>query len=279
MRPMLIALLAAFAVGRAYAAPLDMETIMADPDWIGPPVEKPYFSVDGNSIYYLLKHDGNKVRDLWRVPVQGGAPVMLDAAAQAQADGDPVFDKARAHAAFIRHGDVFWRDLGTGRTVQVTRSDEGEISPRFMTDGRLQYRGGDDWYIYDPRSGVSAKAATLKLGDDPDQRKDDSLTDEQLKIFSTLRGIRADKDAQHAQDRALDAADPTRAGRPFYLGKSVAIVDSTLSPDGRWMLVVTKPKGHDDGTAPKITHYVTESGYPEPEDARTYVGRNDGAPQ
>lgn len=279
MRPMLIALLAAFAVGRAYAAPLDMETIMADPDWIGPPVEKPYFSADGNSIYYLLKHDGNKVRDLWRVPVQGGVPVMLDAEAQAQADGDPVFDKAHAHAAFVRHGDIFWRDLGTGRTVQVTRSDEGEISPRFMADGRLQYRGGDDWYIYDARSGISAKAATLKLGDDPDQHKDDSLTDEQLKIFSTLRGIRADKDAQHAQDRALDAADPTRAGRPFYLGKSVAIVDTTLSPDGRWMLVVTKPKGHDDGKAPKITHYVTESGYPEPEDARTYVGRNDGAPQ
>ena len=33
------------------------------------------------------------------------------------------------------------------------------------------------------------------------------------------------------------------------------------------------------GKAPQISHYVTDSGYMEPEDARTYVGRADPAPQ
>jgi hypothetical protein len=45
------------------------------------------------------------------------------------------------------------------------------------------------------------------------------------------------------------------------------------------MLVVTAPKDHDDGKAPQVNHYVTDSGYTEPKEARTYVGHNDPAPQ
>ena len=46
---------------------------MADPDWIGPPVEPPYWSVDGRSLYYSLKRNGSAVRDLHRVDLAGGA--------------------------------------------------------------------------------------------------------------------------------------------------------------------------------------------------------------
>ncbi|HUB91665.1 MAG TPA: hypothetical protein VMA74_18240, partial [Dyella sp.] len=42
------------------AAPrLDLETIMANPDWMGQAVENPYWSVDGRSLYYRLKRDGS----------------------------------------------------------------------------------------------------------------------------------------------------------------------------------------------------------------------------
>ncbi len=58
------------APAAAPAAPLDMETIMANPDWIGPPVEDAYWGVDGSQVYYSLKRDGSPVRDLWRVPAR-----------------------------------------------------------------------------------------------------------------------------------------------------------------------------------------------------------------
>ena len=45
------------------------------------------------------------------------------------------------------------------------------------------------------------------------------------------------------------------------------------------MMVVTQPKDHDAGKQPVVNHYVTDSGYIEPEKARTYVGHNDPAPQ
>ena len=45
------------------------------------------------------------------------------------------------------------------------------------------------------------------------------------------------------------------------------------------MLVVTEPKDATDGEAPKVIHYVTDSGYTEVQDARSYVGRKDPTPQ
>jgi dipeptidyl aminopeptidase/acylaminoacyl peptidase len=286
MRRWLVAGLAAFAALPAAvsplwaAAPLDLQTIMADPDWIGQAVESPYWSVDGRALYYALKRDGSPVRDLYRVDPASGRSVRLDPVAVAQADGPAVFDRAHRHAAFIRHGDVFLVDLAGGRQQQVTRSSEEESSPQFSADGRmLQFRQGLDWYVYDLAGGVTAPAALLKFDDDPQAKKPDALGQQQLDLFKTLREIKADKEARRADDDALAAADPSRAPKPFWLGKASKPVDTELSPDGRWMLVVTAPKDASDGKAPLVIHYVTDSGYTEAKDARSYVGRKDPAPQ
>ena len=283
MRVLVAALLTALAAAPAAAAPppLDMETIMADPDWIGPAVEDPFWSVDGTQVYYSLKHDGSPVRDLWRVSAQGGTPQPLDPRATANADGPKlVFDRDHRHAAFIRHDDVFLRDLGNGSTVQVTHTEAKETTPRFSADGRLlTFRAGNDWFAYAVAGGPVAQVAKLETKDDPDARTSDGLKDDQQALFSTLRGLHADKDAVKENSDALAAADPGRAASPFFLGKNIDIVDTSLSPDGRWMLVVTQAKDADAGKIADLTHYVTDSGYAESEATRAYVGRNDPAPQ
>ena len=275
-----LAVLPAAAQTAAGAQALDLETIMANPDWVGHAVENPYWSVDGRSLYYSLKRDGSQVHDLYRVDPAGGTSVKLDPAAMAQAEGPAVYDRAHQHAAYILHGDVFLTDLASGRRVQVTRSAQPESAPQFSADGRsLQYREGNSWYVYDLASGVTAPAAVLKFTDDPQAKTPDTLEQQQLELFKELRDNKRDKDAEHAEQQALAAADPSRAPQPFYLGDKSQLMDTELSPDGRWMLVVTQPAHHDDGKAPYVIHYVTDSGYTETEDARTYVGRNDPAPQ
>ncbi|QDE41402.1 S9 family peptidase [Luteibacter pinisoli] len=278
---LLTALAAAPALALAAPPPLDMETIMADPDWIGQAVEEPYWSVDGSQVYYSLKRDGSPVRDLYRVPAAGGAAVKLDPAAAATADGTKqVFDREHRHAAFVRHGDIFLRDLGSGTTVQVTRSATAETSPHLSADGRLlTWRAGNDWFAYNTVGGPAWQAAVVEAKDDPKKDKTSDLQDQQQALFTTLRGIKSDEKAMKADADALAAADPGRAPEAFYLGKDVAIVDTSLSPDGRYLLVVTKAKDADDGKVADLTHYVTDSGYAEPEATRPYVGRNDPAPQ
>ncbi|ULU26201.1 S9 family peptidase [Dyella terrae] len=287
MRRMLFAGLAAFAAFPAAAlsppssgGQLDLETIMANPDWIGAAVEQPYWSVDGRSLYYSLKRDGSKVRDLYRVDPANGQSVKLDPTAMAQAEGPAIYDRTHRHAAYVIHGDIFMVDLSSGRRVQVTRSSEAESSPRFSSDGRsLQYRQGNNWFVYDLAAGVSAPAAVLRFTDDPQEKKPDQLKDMQLELFKSLRENKSDKDAARTNDDALIAADPSRAPKPIYLGESGEPADTELSPDGRWMVVVTKPKGAKEGKRPEVTHYVTESGYAEQQETRVYVGNNDPAPQ
>src|SRR5438094_197348 len=87
-------LVVAFAT-MATGAPLTLERIMADPDWIGPPVEQPFWSLDGRAVYYDLKRAGSPVRDLYRSPAGGGASHAVSARELATLDAaGPVLDRS-----------------------------------------------------------------------------------------------------------------------------------------------------------------------------------------
>ena len=260
--------------------PLTLEQVMADPDWIGAPVEDAWWAWDGQRVQYRLKRDDATIRDTWQQSIDGSAAaVRIDGAGRADLDAaNPVYDNAHARMAFIRNGDVFVRDLRSGALSQLTRSNEEESLPQWSSDGGLAWRVENTWYRWDARNGTR-QAAVVRAEKDPDAKPEpDELREHQLRVLDTLRDDKARRDAEHAQDQAWRTADPTRAPAPVYLGDDVAIADSALSPDGRWLLVVTTAKGAAAGDASKMPRYVTESGYVEIDEARTLVGRNPPLP-
>jgi hypothetical protein len=269
MRRLLLAGLAALTVLPAAAVtppasgPLDLETIMANPDWMGQAVEMPYWSVDGRSIYYSLKRDGSPVQDLYRVDPASGkhqARSRRDGAGRRPGGVRPHTSARRV----VLHGDVFVVDLASGRRVQVTRTPQEKSSPQFSADGRaLQYPRRQRLVQLRPRQRRHVarwRTEIRRRSAGQEARRAGRST---ARLFKTLREIKADKHALKDEDKALDAADPGRAPRRSGLATRPA-VDTELSPDGRWLLVVTQPKDHDDGKAPVVNHYVTESGYTEP---------------
>ena len=268
------------SVSAQAAEPLTLAQTMADPDWIGPPVEDAWWRWDGKAAQYTLKRNGATIRDTWQVALDGGMPAMLEGSARADLDAaNALLDAAGTRSAFVRNGDVFVRDLRSGALTQLTRGNETESRLLWSRDGALVWRSGDAaWYRWDGRSVV--QAAQAKAEDAPGKApKADDLRDRQLRLIETLKNDRARRDAAREQDEAWRKADPTRAAAPIHLGKNVEIVDSALSPDGRWLLVATTEKGADKGQDGKMPKYVTESGYEEFEDVRTRVGRNDPLPQ
>ena len=262
-------------------APLTPERIMADPDWIGPPVRGAYWSADGRSVYYSLKRSGSPLVDLHRIDLADGADRVVDGKAMAAADAAPVFDPPRKHAAFVRNGDLFLRTLPGGRLTQITRGTDAVSAPLFSADGaRLVFRIAKDWFVYDLASGLHYPAAIVKAEKDPDAPPAaGDLHDFQLRTFATLQRLDDEKQQQLHETARLRGADPTRAPAPFYLGDDLKIQDTELSPNGRWMLVVTVPKSAEKGRIGKLTRYVTDSGYEELEDERVRVGHNPPAPQ
>ncbi len=263
------------------SAPLTIEQVMADPDWIGPPVERAWWSWDGRHVQYELKRPGSLVRDTYTQAIGGGS------AAERVGDADrggldapnPQIHARGQRMVFVRNGDVFLRDLRSGALTQLTRSNDTEAQARFASDGGVIWRNGNDWYRWSPQTGVS-QAAVLRAEKDPAAApKPDALREQQLRTLDTLSRDRALRDAARQQDAAWRKADGSRAPAPIYLGAEVTIADSAMSPDGRWLVVVTQAKGADEGQEGKMPMYVTESGYEEFQSVRTRVGRNEPVPQ
>src|SRR6478752_8372348 len=122
--PLSLLLLPLFAAAQP-AAPLTLDQVMADPDWIGPGVEGAWWAWDGRHVQYTLKRSGATIRDTWQQRSDGqDAAARVDGAERATLDAaHPAYDTAHKRMAFVRNGDVFVRDLASGALTQLTRTD------------------------------------------------------------------------------------------------------------------------------------------------------------
>lgn len=149
--PLAFALLATICSARA-AEPITLTQAMADPDWIGPPVEQAWWRWDGKAAQYTLKRSGASIRDTWQVGIDGGAPARIEGAARADLDdAGVVVDAGGMRSAFVRNGDVFVRDLRSGALVQLTRGGANASRLQWSRDGALSWRSGNDWQRWDGR--------------------------------------------------------------------------------------------------------------------------------
>lgn len=243
---------------------------MANPDWIGNPVESAWWGWDSRQIYYKQKRSGSAVRDTWQVE---GAK-RVDEKQLANLDSaDPVYNRDRSRAILLRNGDLFERDLKTGALTQIVKGTTPASDPQYGADGNhVQFRVGSDWFSWSRAERLVSPVVLLRTAKDPDAAPDaDYRRDMQLRLMSTLARVKQEKDETREQRNADRAADATRAPLPVYLGDKVTIETSSLSPDGRYLLVVTAAKDGDKRRIGKMPRYVTESGYEETDDERKRV--------
>ncbi|MBX3724819.1 MAG: prolyl oligopeptidase family serine peptidase [Xanthomonadales bacterium] len=273
---LLLAALMALIPALARAALPDLEQIMEHPDWIGPPVEDAWWSLDGREALYRIKRAGSPLRDTRAINLRGERDAAVGDDRLAVLDGAaPVFDRDRRRALFLRNGDLFIRDLRSGRLTQLSRGVDGLAEPRFMADGRVLVRAGERWLIMDAATGMARPLIDLRMEDEPDSAgKDELLRQVQLRLFDTLARQRADRAAERSEDLRQRGVDSSRAPAPWFLGKGRRLVASEPSPNGRWLLIVTAAESAEAGERGKMPLYVTESGYTEIEEVRTRVGRN-----
>jgi dipeptidyl aminopeptidase/acylaminoacyl peptidase len=264
------------------AAPsvVTLEKIMSDPDWIGTPPENPYWADDSRAVYFERKRTGEEVNDLYRLELdasQGSEPVRVADEERGQVDvasGDVSED--RAWKVYSRQGDLYLKDLRTGALRQLTRTADPETDPRFLAgDTRISFSRDGSLYIYELPTSLISQPAELRLEKDPEEaekKEKTLLEEEQLELFEVLRKRKRDREAQREAEQAEQKADPTRPPLPWYLGEEIDIVQSSLSPNGDWMIIVTQPKEIDQGKISPMADFVTESGYVETREVRPKVG-------
>ena len=278
----LISLALLFAAAPLAAqTPITLDQAMAHPDWIGTPVESAWWSGDSQQVFFRQKLNDSPVRGVYAYDRRNGSTVRVEGngwSAMDEAAQD--IDKSRQRLLFIRQGDVFLRNLANNGLTQITKSPEAETGAQFSADGnRVFFRRGNDWYAWQ-NSGLIEPVLLLKADTDPNKiTAPSAATAHELRLIATLARQKAERDALKADAEARKAADASTAIAATYLGKTVDISSSSLSPDGRYALVITTEKGANEGQTGKMPKYVTESGFEEFEETRTRVGRNMPLPQ
>ena len=280
MRLSALPFLAAAAIALpAAATPISLDQAMANPDWIGTPAEAAWWSWDSKHVFYKQKRAGSPLRDTFEAVA--GKPRLVGDAELANLDGDKVvYNRERTRSVLLRNGDLFERDLKSGALTQITRGSNGLAAPQYSADGRsVQFRVAHEWLSWSRADRLISPVALVRAAKDPAAAPDDdAMRSAQLRLIMTLKRQKDDRDAGRERAEQERRADATRAPSPIYLGDKVVIDGSALSPDGRWLLLVTAPKITENGRIGKLPRYVTESGYEEFDDQRTRVGRNMPAP-
>lgn len=260
-------------IAGAAPTPITLEQAMANPDWIGNPVEAAWWGWDSRQIYYKQKRSGSPVRDTYTIDASGKAQTVAASALANLDSATPVYNRDHTRAIVLRNGDVFERDLKTGALTQIVRGSSPAAAAQYSADGNhVQFRIGQDWFSWSRSERLTTPLALLRAAKDPDAAPEaDFRRDLQLRLSSTLSRLKEERDALRDQRNAERSADATRAPLPVYLGEKVVIDASALSPDGRYLLVITSAKDGDKRRVGKLPKYVTESGYEETDDERKRV--------
>jgi dipeptidyl aminopeptidase/acylaminoacyl peptidase len=271
-------LLAALPLG-APAAELTLEQIMADADWLGNAPEDAFWGADNRTAYFEQKRQGSRLTDLYSVDTADGAIAQVaESNWSSLMRRSAVYSEAGDLHAWVYAGDIYMSD-GEG-IRQVTRTTAPESNPAFMTDGRrITFQRDQQYFVFDPETGLVEQVTNIRFEKDPGAEKDfDVLQAHQRRLYEQLRKAERDKDEARERERSLFALDDALPAAPVYLGDDLAFEGHSLSPGGRWLLVVTSKKSFDEGKAGTMPNYVTLSGHVETRELRQRVGRNGPAP-
>ncbi|MHC5064996.1 MAG: S9 family peptidase [Planctomycetota bacterium] len=265
---------------------ITLERIMADPDWYARSPGSPYWADDSKSFYWSQKRLGSGLRDLVQSDLAGRELRRVSDAERPAVDvpgGNYSEDGSRK--VYTRNGDLFVKELSgstAGRVMQLTRTSSSESQAIFLAgDRRIAFRRDGQWFMRDLDSGLEAQLAELKTGEDPDAEDDedkDSYLERQNRRLSKFLQERKERSEEAEESRKTRRdLDHSTAPRPFYLGKGLNAQSTSLSPDGRW-LVVSYGKRRDSGKRDSMPVWVTDSSYVEPRPVRSLVGTGKPAP-
>lgn len=242
---------------------MTMEQAMAHPDWLGRQPETAYWSADSQTIYYSRKQQGSELRDWFARPLaatDNGQQVALHDLDNIGAD-DQRFSNDGKFVAWTFEGQVFVKEVASGKISQLTRNREQQTDVMFLTDGRLSWRQGWDFFGLDLQSGALSLLVSLKTEAQPTAPAvpDSYLAKEQHKLIQFIALEHKNATDAFNQKQQLQQQSDVLAPAPVYLGQDVSIDSASLSPKGDKVMLALGGK-RERNSKDIMPNYITATG-------------------
>ncbi|WP_076415729.1 prolyl oligopeptidase family serine peptidase [Shewanella sp. UCD-KL12] len=257
---------------------LTLKQIMANPDWMGLQAKGAYWSDDSQSVYFARQAHNSATRDYYKQPVLQGAASKLTLDQLHLADQKRgVLSHDSKRKAYIYQGNLFVKELATGKVSQLTRQNDAIDGVRFLSSGDIAFWQGEDIFRIHQDSGMIEQLANIKMAKKPEGVKDpDSYIAKQQHRLIKYVALQQDKaKQQQAYKQQLEKVDPTIASKTWYLGDSEVVSDLSLSPNGRYIVLSLINKDYSWRAEHDIMpNYLGQQGYVDAVPARARVAED-----
>lgn len=247
-------------------APLTLKQIMADPAWIGHGPQNAVWEANSSAILFERSKTDSPLVDYYRLSPDSGKTAKVSIAEQHRYDDQKgITTRDGRYRVYSFRGNIIRKDLhDDGVTVLVKNTaDNNQVLE--LTDDRIAYRADNDWYAIAVEGGPIEQLVDIRTTDAPQapQVGKDYLSAEQPQLLTFIAEKQRDRSIRYQDRQQWLQQDPSQVLRPFYLPKTHQIQMSSLSPSGRYLLVVHSPeiKGRTEGDI--MPNYVTEDGHIE----------------
>jgi len=272
----LITLLFIAASVNTFAQKLDtltIEKIMRDPKWIGVAPSDIKWSDDGKKIYFKWNPDNTFRDELYSITPNNLTPQKVSDKERCEITPNygSKWNQAHTLKVYSCGGDIYLKNIKSGKTIQLTRTTDNESSPTFNANGtEVLFIKADNLYALKLNGGkltqltnFVASAKKDKTDDETEQAK--WLKQQQLELFDIIK--------LDDKNKKLDAEEkkkfqPKKIKELVTDGRDVDNVE--LSPDGRYITYRLIKSPEDKNTI--VPNFVTSSGYTEDITNRTKVG-------
>ena len=249
----------------ACAQTLTIEKIMRDPKWIGTSPDNLFWGADGKTVYFSWNPEKALADSLYSISIDRQQPRKTSPAERQhiQVMANASYNIPRTQMVYTWQGDVFLRDVASGKETRITRTADLESGAEFgFHDSRILFRRDRDIYSWEIQTGLIEQLPDFVNGSKPAERserlnaQDQYLKDQQQELFQALKDKKAKSDAATAFSKSLPKNQQLRS---LYLDDR-SLSDARVSPDGRFVVYrVFRESGPGKGAM--IPTFVTESGF------------------
>lgn len=243
---------------------LTLEKIMADPEWMGRQPTSAYWGDNSQSVYYQQKQQASPLFDLWEKPLneKGNGNKVELTQLHLHDYKNRILSQNKDTAAWVFEGNIFVKNLADNKVKQLTKDNNQPNNLLFLNDGRLSFQSGDAIFAIHPEKGLYEQLVSWQFSDEPTALEEpaDYIAEQQQQLIEIVALKRQQKVLRFEKEQQIAQQNNTLAPAKFYFPVDNETVEVSLSPNGKWLVLVEQAKSswRDDGDI--MPNYINEDG-------------------